>query len=327
MDVKLTNKNHGPDAIKILNEDVIRKLKKIVLDCWKNRLNGKDFFPAPQPVSLERSNLYKLIDYDYVVCAKSDGMRFLLMYNDGVSYVVDRAFNFFQIKMSFKDGFTEGIFDGELIYTKKKVWKYVIHDCISMNGKDVSGNNFSVRYAHAENLVDNVWDKNAISSFNLSKKLFFSFKNIKLLDNLIKEGKLDHDVDGIIFTPENKRIGAHTQYDLFKWKPLHLHTFDFKITRNDQGIIAFVNKSGNHIAYAKASRGSDDEKLFIESLEKNCPGFKDNQIVECEYRDGTYIPIKIRHDKTHPNSLFTVMKTIENIAENITMEELISLVP
>ncbi len=69
------------------------------------------------------------------------------------------------------------------------------------------------------------------------------------------------------------------------------------------------------------------ETIFLENLNKNCPEFENGDIVECEYNemDEVFIPIKIRHDKTHPNSKYTVKKTLGNIKENITIEELIEL--
>ena len=68
-------------------------------------------------------------------------------------------------------------------------------------------------------------------------------------------------------------------------------------------------------------------KLFMKKLEE-LPTFKNDCIVECEYYEKyendthVYIPIKIRHDKIYPNSYTTVQKTILNVKENITIDEL-----
>ena len=51
----------------------------------------------------------------------------------------------------------------------------------------------------------------------------------------------------------------------------------------------------------------------------------DTNIVECYLEDDNYIPLKLRNDKTRPNSLRTLEKTIVNIEENITKEELVVL--
>jgi hypothetical protein len=166
-----------------------------------------------------------------------------------------------------------------------------------------------------------------VRNLELQVNNFSHSNNLVFLNRLIQEDKLDHKTDGIICTPKNKKVGSHTQYDLFKWKPRNLHTFDFKIVKGSDGITAYVNKNGIHVPYASAPHGSQEELIFLEGLSKNCPEFTNNTIVECDYDDinDIYTPIKLRLDKTHPNSFFTVKKTLCNIKENISMDELIEL--
>jgi mRNA guanylyltransferase len=335
--VRLANRDSGPISFRINDEELLETLKKIILDHWQIT-DERDFFPAPQPVSLERRDLSKLIEYEYLVCAKSDGMRFLLICYGGSSYMVDRAFKIYKINLNFKNNelynsngpYNEtlgGIFDGELVANKQGKWQYVIHDCINIYGKDISKNIFPARYSEIVKLTCDYWISEG-SEFRITSKQFFPFRQLGLLNRLIQEDKLDHKTDGIICTPKNKKVGSHTQYDLFKWKPRHLHTFDFKIIKNQEGITAYVNKNGVHVPYASAPIGSQEEKLFIEGLNKNCSEFVNGNIVECDYNDVSdiYTPIKLRLDKSHPNSFFTVKKTLCNIKENISMEELIEMI-
>src|SRR6185369_6689717 len=143
-------------STRITDEELLTELKKIILSHWQVT-DERDFFPAPQPVSLERRDLSKLIEHEYLVCAKSDGMRFLLVCYGGNCYMVDRAFKFYKVNLTFKN--TElynsngpfkdtlgGIFDGELVLNKQGKWQYVIHDFINIYGKDVSKNIFPARY-------------------------------------------------------------------------------------------------------------------------------------------------------------------------------------
>jgi len=329
-EIKLANKETGPIAYKVNDEGLLDTLKKIILSHWQIT-DGKYFFPAPQPVSLERRDFSKLIDFEYLVCAKSDGMRFLLICYDKISYMVDRAFKFYKVTLNFKEelyknGSLGCIFDGELVCNKQEKWQYVLHDCINMYGNDVSKHIFPVRYVEITKFIADIWMATG-SEFRIIGKQFFNFKQLSMLMKLINDDKLDHKTDGLIFTPKNKKIGSHTQYDLFKWKPRNLHTFDFKINKSSDGIIAYVNKNGIHIPFASAPHGSNEEKIFLRGLEQNCPEFINNSIVECDYDDheDTYKPIKLRLDKTHPNSFYTVQKTIGNIKENITYAELIEL--
>jgi hypothetical protein len=337
-EVKLANKETGPIAIRITNESLIESLKKIILLHWQIT-DERDFFPAPQPVSLERRDFSKLIEYEYLVCAKSDGMRFLLVCYEGLCYMVDRAFKFYRVNLIFKNNelynlssdndlsnTLGGIFDGELVLNKQGKWQYVIHDCINIYGKDISKSFFPARYSEITKLICDYWVPEG-SEFKICSKQFFPFKQLGLLNRLINENRLDHKTDGIICTPKDRKVGSHTQYDLYKWKPRHLHTFDFKIVKGSDGITVFVNKNGEHVPYASALHGSPEEKIFLDGLVKNCPEFTNNTIVECDYDDlnDVYTPIKLRLDKSHPNSLFTVKKTLCNIKENISMEELIDL--
>lgn len=334
IEVRLANRETGPVSIRIIDEELLGTLKKIILCHWQIT-DERDFFPAPQPVSLERRDLSKLMEHEYIVCAKSDGMRFLLMCNGGHCYMVDRAFKFYKVNLQFKNTLYKttscndalgGIFDGELVMNKQGKWQYVIHDCINIHGKDVSNNIFPVRYSEIIKLTCDYWIAEG-SDFRITSKQFFPLKQLCLLDELIKEDKLDHRTDGIICIPKNRKVGSHTQYDLFKWKPRHLHTFDFKIIKGIEGITAFVNKNGIHVPYAFAPHGSKEEEIFLEGLAKNCPEFTNNTIVECDYDDknDSYTPIKLRLDKIHPNSFFTVKKTMCNIKEDISMEEIIEM--
>jgi mRNA guanylyltransferase len=319
--VRLANKNYGVSVEMVTDDQTNDKLKAFILNEW-NIHDSRDFFPAPQPVSLERRDIRKLMENEYLVCAKSDGMRFLMFCYEGITYMIDRAFKFYEIDIRITEEIF-AIFDGELVLNKQIKWQYVIHDCINFKGTSISKLTFPKRLEYVNTFVEMVKDDSVIS---VMSKQFFPLEKLGHLNELINEDKFDHKTDGIILTPKLKGVGIHTQYDLFKWKPRHLHTFDFKIINNGE-IGAFVNKNGTHILYASAPKGSNEEKSFLEGLVKNCPEFINGMIIECEYDDTNdlFIPVKSRQDKIHPNSLSTVRKTLCNIKENITIEELIEM--
>lgn len=364
INVRLANKEYGPIALKINDENKLEYLKNIILDYWPRNDKKKDYFPAPQPVSLERRDLNNLITNDYYVCVKSDGMRFLMLCHSGNIYFIDRAFKFYQINYNINnnilynkkedlENITGGIYDGELVRNVKNKWQYVVHDCICSCTMNMSYDNFPSRYKEIIKLVEEISTfDSSVCEIRITSKQFFPFKKLKDLNKLINENKLDHITDGLIFTPKDKKIGTGTQFDLYKWKPRNLHTFDFKILiynniinlteeekkLNDNDIIkkygripgkiaAYVNNNGKHELYASCPPGDKSELLFLNNLNINCPGFINGNIVECEYNedDESFKPIKIRFDKTHPNSNFTVKKTLSNIKENITINELIHM--
>lgn len=326
---RLAKSQNGPESLMVKNDKLIQKLKNIILNYWTERKN--DHFPAPQPVSLERRDLFKIKKFPYLVCVKSDGMRFLMLCTTvngvGKCYMVDRAFRFYEVKQTFKDPiYRNTLFDGELIECANGRWKYIIHDCISYKGINMKQENFPPRYKCVVDCVTDCWSMSNESNFIVSLKEFKKFKDIGDLVGIMNGGELDHKTDGIIFTPINLPVGMNTQYTLFKWKPRELHTFDFKITIRDNQIFAQVNDERKMTDFASVSLDSDIGKKFHSQL-LSLENFKDGAIVECDYDEvlKEYKPLFVRIDKTHPNGLFTVNKTLLNIRENITIRELIRL--
>lgn len=323
--IKLINKN-GPEVTPVTDINLNKDIRNFIFQQWDVKENETNYIPAPQPVSLERKDLKKLIDYDYFVCIKSDGMRFLMAVLNGFTYFIDRAFKIYIVNITYNIKVdNQYLMDGELVFEhNENKWSYIIHDCINSQSKNISKFDLVTRLNEADNFLK-YFEKGDIF---LKKKQFFNFKKMNMLVKLLEDNKFDHETDGFIFTPKNEKIGKFTQYDLFKWKPITSHTFDFKIVCNLNGVLAYVIKNKlEEQPYACAIKGSNEEKIFMEYLNKNCPDFKNGNIVECEFdiNTGLYKPIKLRTDKIYPNSFFTVNKTLVNIQENITVEELIDL--
>lgn len=340
-EVRLASSEHGPIAYKVENPQVYSNLKKSILSYWENtgrsRSGKSQHFPGPQPVSLERRDLFKIQRFPYFVSLKTDGMRFFLFItnsgNDQKCFMVDRAFRFFKVNLKFDDKVHENtLFDGELVREKNGKWLYLIHDCISVCGRTVSHHEFGDRFVAAQSVVEggmyysDASDEN--ESFKLKLKNFVPFENMTVLSTLYRkglEGGVDHAVDGLIFTPASLAVGTGTQYTLFKWKERRKHTFDFKIIQDGETYIAQIFSRGEIIDFASIDSECEEGKVFEEALKSI--NFQSGQIVECDYKEEeqTYLPLLIREDKTHPNGMLTVEKTLLNIRENITLSELENL--
>ena len=128
--------------------------------------------------------------------------------------------------------------------------------------------------------------------------------------------------DGLIFMPEMLPVISGTQYSMLKWKPENKHTFDFLIKENENNLEAFVFHMGSISPFAKIHENTEDGKEFI-SKTKELSEYKDGCIVECNFNNdkNNFIPILVRTDKTHPNSLRTVERTLFNITENIQLQD------
>ncbi len=305
--------------ILIEDSNLIGNIKSTILGFWPNRKNN--YFPAPLPVSLEKKDFFKILKYPYVICLKSNGIRYLMLCMNNSVYMIDRAFNIYIVDVKFKHQIYGNnsyalLLDGELIDNR-----YIIHDCICIFGKDVSSENLHERYENVVNVVNNFWIKEEQNTILLETKNFYGLHEIKQVANLLN----DKNVDGLIFTPVSLPIGTHTQYTLFKWKIKSQHTFDFKLVEDNSSFNAYIIQSQNQVKFASVDKNTPKGKEFGDLLIKNCPNFKNNSIVECEYDDklNTFIPIKVREDKLHPNNLYTIEKTLNNIKEDITIDEII----
>ncbi len=329
---RLAHPDRGPTSVKITNSHVVTFCQRLVNSFWKDRKNPQTF-PGPQPVSLEKRDLPKLSRYPYVCSEKTNGMRFLFVatVHKGVKtiYMVDRAYRFYSIAMSFPDSeiYNTSILDGELIENKNGSWTYYIHDCIGAFGNNVSDMTWPERIEKAKEIVS-ARDQSESDCFFMQVKQFWTFDNISQLASSIQSESMDHDVDGIVLTPEQLPVGTGTQYSMFKWKPQAYHTFDLEICMDSPEIVtAKVLDRGKKIVFAEVKVDTEAGARFKEELEA-LQGFENNCVVECNYdlENETFHPEKVRGDKTHPNGLRTVEKTMLNIVENITMDDLIALV-
>ena len=94
-------------------------LYKYVVQYIHTKWGSKDYFPGPQPISIEYKHFPILKGAEYLVCEKTDGERYMmvaLMFEGKKKCVfVNRSFNMFEVPINLKKSAYEGtILDGEL---------------------------------------------------------------------------------------------------------------------------------------------------------------------------------------------------------------------
>jgi len=279
-------------------------------------------FPGPMPVSLTEESISKLNTYPYVVSEKTDGVRFLLLSYLGITYLANRNYEFYVVGASLFDIPADSekgldyLVDGELLGGDT----YVIHDIITSSfHPGIAEKFFDQRYSAAKALMEKYIVNDALL---VELKKFYSTKDIGLL---IKEKK--YKSDGYIFTPKTKQVGTHTQYNLFKWK--EHHTFDFRLfsyTAGKYDLFAMEDNGLSERCFANIIYDSDENtKLFASALSENCPEFVNGDIVEFSTNKEAnfYYPKAVRKDKDKPNALKNIQRTIENVKNNISLENLV----
>jgi len=325
----LSEKN-SPKGIPIKNKQFINYLIKNIN--FNYNVKGNELtFPAPQPVSIEKKNFSKLTEYKYNISLKLDGVRFLMYFikdkhDKNQCIIINRALNFYNIIIHAEDTLYNGtLLDGEIIYNSvDNKWDFVVHDALILCGNKINKLCHSMRLSDTKCCLESFLINNENNVLNIKVKEFLRFENFA---DFIKDVyKKSENNDGIIFMPENLPVISGTQYSMLKWKPENKHTFDFLLKESDIGLEAYVFHLGNLNIFANIHVKTEQGKEFIEKS-KQLDNYKNDCIVECTFdKDkNNFCPILVRTDKTHPNSLRTIERTLFNISENIQIEDFMSI--
>ena len=286
-------------------------------------------FPGPQPVSIERKHIPLLTSKRYLVTEKTDGERYLLLITelDDISYavLVNRKNQVFLLDIAVQTTVCKGtILDGELIQTKKNKFQFLVFDCVCAFGKSFVNSDFVNRLQTAAEVVSNISE---CKSMDFKIKEFVPLTGLERYMTHVMP-KLNHQVDGLIFTPCALPIETGTNYSMFKWKPRYKNTVDFSLHRGQ-----WVKRGSNvnwcyHAKILKNSSKTMLQRVTIHvdsTLHEAIQSSQDDVIVECEnislHPEECWRGLFVRKDKTYPNSLLTYSKTKLNIKENIEASE------
>ena len=320
---------NGPYGQLIKNKPFISFLTRTINMAYN--IKGDNSYPAPQPVSIEKKDFEKLKNFQYNVTLKLDGTRFLLFFmldkhNNKQTILVNRALNFYNINIECDSNLFEGqgtLLDGELLFKNNK-WTFSIHDGLYLCGNKIVRNTHFNRLSDIKCALELYVSNINSNTFYIETKLFYDFKDI---NDFINNIYLDPDnlklSDGIILMPNKLPVVSGTQYSMFKWKPDDKHTFDFQINESENSdMVVKVYHLNKLIDFANIKYLTEQGKEFIDKL-KSLDNYSNDCIVECYFNKDkqNFTPFLIRTDKTHPNSLRTIERTLFNIKEDISIDD------
>ena len=338
--------NPSPFCDKTVAEIVDTSIKNYVIHTI-NRIWRKDSnsFLGAQPVSIARSDFFKLKKFRYVYLEKTDGVRYFLfctlLENHPVCIFIDRALTMYCIELSFaKSIFYGTIFDGEIVKDKNNQWNYLIFDIIQISGDNVLQQSFENRMEHANKTISTLWKKNTFPLFICVKPLFSTVKDV--IDN---QKMLSHKSDGIICMPCEQPVRTGRQFSMFKWKQQLDNTVDFIIRPGDTPglflLCVYKDEMIQPVTYTYpktpfiwnmlSEHGllwkSSSSNIIDSIVEDNEEIQPKDIVVECKFDtdDNIWIPVHYRPDKTQSNDYLTFRKTMVNIQENIQIHELIEI--
>ncbi|AGE51400.1 mRNA-capping enzyme (mRNA guanylyltransferase) [Paramecium bursaria Chlorella virus CviKI] len=290
-------------------DDILAKMKDLSMDDHKfPRL------PGPNPVSIERKDFEKLKQQKYVVSEKTDGIRFMMFFTRVFGFkvctIIDRAMTVYLLP--FKNIprvlFQGSIFDGELcVDIVEKKFAFVLFDAVVVSGVTVSQMDLASRFfAMKRSLKEfkNVPEDPAI----LRYKEWIPLEHPTVIKDRLKKANAIYHTDGLIIMNVDEPVIYGRNFNLFKLKPGTHHTVDFIIMSEDGTIGIFDPNLRKNVSVGK-----------LEGY------YKKGDIVECKLVDGNWQYIQGRGDKTQANDKLTYEKTLLNIKENITIDEVLDL--
>ena len=270
-------------------------VREFIINSWGSDI--ADRFPGPQPVSIERRHFPLLKKQPYVVCEKTDGVRYLMVSNDEGVFLVNRAFKIDPVKVRIPKG---TILDGELVPSKSGKMLFMVYDTVIAKGENVSNLDLKLRLEKARSIIKGII-KTAQAPFEIRLKTMWA-----LGDPIPDLNSFEYETDGLVFTPVNDPIRSGTHETMFKWKPRDRITIDFELKL---GKDLFVQDRGT--PYKEA-------ELHLQNRRGDLP---DGTIVECGYGELGFFVEKIRTDKTYANNRRTYFRTLINLRENIQLSE------
>ncbi|EOA22740.1 hypothetical protein CARUB_v10003452mg [Capsella rubella] len=344
-------KNQEENVMKLCNDDILGddisyNQEVAYQKLFNEMLKPESFmqFPGSHPVSLGRKALQLLRQRYYYATWKADGTRYMMLLTRGGCYLVNGDFRFRRVQMRFPCRHDKSdykvhhntLLDGEMVVDAFKdrsgreyqVRRYLVYDLVAINGESVAERPFSERWnmlerevikpRNDEKKIANHWYRYEMEPFGVRIKAFCLLSAVekKVFNKLIPS--LSHKSDGLIFQGWDDPYVFGTDHCLLKWK--FEETLDFLFNMDKYGRkMLFLRERGR----MKLMQGYLIE--FRGDGWENNPASYCGKIIECSWDKvkKVWVSLRIRVDKSTPNSMKTALSVIEVINDDITKEVLL----
>lgn len=251
-----------------------------------------------QPVNLPRNADLTA----YSVTSKFNGTRMVCVTTSEGVYVINMRSEVLKIGSSDKT-FENTVFDGEFFKDS-----FYIFDTLFYKGRDVRNTNHDIRLEYARMFIE------LLKNPRLLLKTFYMSPSI---ESDIKEAlEYNHsiaaeDTDGLIFTPIT--LPYNNKY-IYKWKPPHELTIDFKAEK----------MSGNRYKLLVGSKNNANvpfmpDRNFNGVITSDTPL---PNIGEYRWEGNTFVLVRARPDKVSPNYIDIAKNVWNDIMDPITENDL-----
>lgn len=317
----LTRVANGLDLHKVTGCDEAAALVRILADIAGSHDASR--FPGANPCSLERSNFGLLRVKKYYVCEKTDGIRCLWLCctwdGKNISAIVDRTLTVYLLPLQAIPTvmFQGSVVDCELAFNRcHQRWQLLAFDCNAVSGIRLLAAPFSDRMAALRRAMC-PYAAHAADAVEVRVKKFLPacmFASYAQHEADIRE---EFDVDGLVLTPEDPPVVYGMHQALFKLKTKH--TVDFLV-------------GGDQWARDKAATSTVELAVFDSRQQRHVVVGRSRYplatgaIAECTLAaDGVWDLVCERKDKRSANGMLTYEKTLLNMREGITPQELLGV--
>lgn len=299
---------------------------QFIHECYDENVTRRKTLPLPLPVSLTREDIPKVQGkiqngtfVQYVVSPKADGVRVVLGVKNEV-FCVDRSSKEIKVNLDVPNELLLGtLFDCELV--GDTLW---IFDTVRFCGHDTRMLAYNLRVCLAISFVEKARGKvekwcagnHLLPTFDFKRKIGSHWVAVKPLyyHTQVHEAaqcKL-FPVDGLVFTPVTRGVVTFVADDTFKWKPPEQQTIDFLIQKCD------------HPAMVRLCYEHNKQLHEFQTVPIRADGLKlkPNRVYECAKRNGEWVLLHQRQDKTRPNSWETVQNVLKCIEDPVHLKDI-----
>lgn len=300
-------------------------------------------FIGSHPVSLSRESICSLLEENYFVCEKSDGIRIMMFVYEEIIYFYDRKNKFYQTDLICKIPLVF-MFDGEM-YEEQGKHIFAMFDTLIFDKKPRTGCNLTKRLWYAFEF-EKIAKKGFVRRKNdskfkpfdiIGKPMYKSYSFDTVLDEI---SKLKHDNDGLIFTPVDDPYIICSRSNIYKWKPPHLNTVDFLVVKtSDPGVYSLkctVSEQQLRIIERTAGTGctihfdyffpeEQDQKFDSEGFIGEFCFNSEKEVIDMDdfmTKMGGWVFYKHRSDKSTPNNIKIVLDTVDSLDSLVSAEDL-----
>ena len=314
----------GQDA-----QGIVRAMQDLVFhqdDLKQPSVPHPRWFPGPNPVSLERAFLDALDPRDYWICEKTDGTRcamlFVLYLGHRIAALVDRNLHVYLLPLrAVPEVWFQGtVLDGEVAYDKQAMrHRYLVFDTVMVSGIPQFHRRLSGRLDALGTAMQD-YRAHPADAVGIVVKRFFPLTALAAFRGSLPSIGARYDVDGVVLTPESDAIVYGRHMRLFKLKPFGgpaAHTVDFLLAADGVTLQVYAG-AGRHAVVGKLTEPWGGDAAAAAAVVVEC--------TPCDDRATGWRVVKARTDKSTANDMCTFEKTLLNIREGLTLDDLMARV-